>query len=105
MTAAQAAGRFKEVVEEDITRLCGILFGIIKQMQHLCGVASMSVSSPGGYNHAGNPTEMLHLFNVFISNNRNVTLSCCTLPTSLDIKLNWSVSNLTLPFGGAIVTV
>ena len=56
------------------------LFGIIKQMQHLCGVASMIVSpsgalspegkargcqsSLGGYNHAGNPTEMLHLFNV-----------------------------------------
>ena len=72
MAAPQAAGRFKEVGEEDITRLRGMtLFGMIKQMQHLCGVASMIVSpsgalspsgfalgwqsSPGGYNHAGNP--------------------------------------------------
>ena len=80
MAVPQAAGRFKEMGEEDITRLRGMtLFGIIKQMQHLCGVASMIVSplgalSPSGfalgrqsslgrYNHAGNPTEMLHLFN------------------------------------------
>ena len=47
MTAPQAAGRFKEVGEEDITRLCGMLFGIIKQMQHLCGVANMIVSPSG----------------------------------------------------------
>ena len=85
MSAPQAAGRFKEVEEEDITRLRGMtLFGIIKQMQHLCGVASMIVSpegalstsgfalgwqnSLGGYNLASNPTEMLNLFNV--SDNR-----------------------------------
>ena len=43
--STQAAGCFKEVEEEDITRLRGMtLFGIIKQMQHLCGVASMIVS-------------------------------------------------------------
>ena len=48
MAAPQAAGRFKEVGEEDITRLRGMtLFGIIKQMQHLCGVASMIVSPSG----------------------------------------------------------
>ena len=42
MAAPQAAGRFKRVGEEHITRLRGMtLFGIIKQMQHLCGVASM----------------------------------------------------------------
>ena len=74
MAAPQAAGRFKEVGEEDIKRLRGMtLFDIIKQMQHLCGVASMIVSpscfalgwqsSLGGYYHAGHPTEMLHLFN------------------------------------------
>ena len=45
MAAPQAPGRFKEEGEEDITRLRGMtLFGIIKQMQHLCGVASMIVS-------------------------------------------------------------
>ena len=35
MAAALAAGCFKKVGEEDTTRLRGMLFGIIKQMQHL----------------------------------------------------------------------
>ena len=35
MAAPQAAGRFKEVGKEDITRLRGMLFGTIKQMQHV----------------------------------------------------------------------
>ena len=40
MAAPQAAGRCKEVGEEDITRMRGMTsIGIIKQMQHLCGVA------------------------------------------------------------------
>ena len=59
-------------------------------MQHLCGVASMIVSpegalspegknrwwqsSRGGYNHAGNPTEMLHLF--YYTEQRHTTQSC-----------------------------
>ena len=33
--------------QADITRLRGILFGIIKQMQHLCGVANMVVYPSG----------------------------------------------------------
>ena len=44
MAALQTAGHFKEVEEDDITRLRGMLFGITKQMQHLCGVAKMIVS-------------------------------------------------------------
>ena len=47
MAAPQAAGHIKEVGEEDITRLRGMLFGMIKQMQHLCGVANMIVSPEG----------------------------------------------------------
>ena len=47
MAAPQATGRFKEVGEEDITRRGMTLFGIIKQMQHLCGVANMIVSPSG----------------------------------------------------------
>ena len=44
----------KEVGEEDITRLRGMtLFGIIKQMQHLCGVASMIVSPLGAFSPSG----------------------------------------------------
>ena len=51
MAAPQATGRFKEVGEKDITRLRGMtLFGIIKQMYHLCGVASMIVSPSGEKN-------------------------------------------------------
>ena len=54
MAAPQAAGLFKEVGEEDIPRLRGMtLFGIIKQMQHLCGVASMIVSSSGDLSPSG----------------------------------------------------
>ena len=55
MAAPQAAGRFlKEVGEEDITRLRGMtLFGIIKQMQHLCGVASMHVPPSGALSPSG----------------------------------------------------
>ena len=77
MAAPQAAGCFNEVGEEDITRLRGMtLFDKIKQMQHLCCVATMIVSPSGalsgalspqlprGYNHGGNTTEMLHLFNI-----------------------------------------
>ena len=81
MAAPQAAGRFKEVGEEDITRLRGILFGLIKQMQHLCWVANMNVSprelchpwvtklprGHGGHNQVSNPKEMLHLFSVIRS--------------------------------------
>ena len=63
---------------------------VTKQMQHLCGVASMIVSpegalspegkargwerSRGGYNHAGNTTEMLHLF--YYTEQRHTTQSC-----------------------------
>ena len=54
MAAPQAAGRFKEVGEEDITRLRVMtLFGMIKQMQHLCGVASMIVSPSGALSPSG----------------------------------------------------
>ena len=52
--STQTAGRFKEVGEEDITILRGMtLFGIIKQMQHLCGVASMIVSPSGAFSPSG----------------------------------------------------
>ena len=54
MAAPQAAGRFKEAGEEHITRLRGMtLFGIIKQMQHLCGVSSMIVSPLGALSPSG----------------------------------------------------
>ena len=100
MASPQASGRFKEVGEEqDIARLCGMLFGIIKQMQHLCGVANMIVSPSGAlsplgfalgwqsplgvYNHVGNPTEMLHLFNVrYFQMKKNIWLYRAGLNTS-----------------------
>ena len=63
---------------------------INKQMQHLCRVASMIASpegalspevkargwqsSRGGYNHAGNTTEMLHLF--YYTEQRHTTQFC-----------------------------
>ena len=53
MASPQAAGHFKEVGEEDITRLRDILFSIIKQMQHLCGVANMNVSPSGAMSPSG----------------------------------------------------
>ena len=53
MAAPQAADRFKEVGEEDITRLRGMLFGIITQMQHLHGVANMIVSPSGALSPLG----------------------------------------------------
>ena len=57
MAAPQADG-IKEVGEDDITRLCGMtLFGIIKQMQHLCGVASMIVSPLGALSPEGNSCD------------------------------------------------
>ena len=54
MAAPQATDRFKEVGEEDITRLRGMtLFGIITQMQHLHGVANMIVSPLGALSPSG----------------------------------------------------
>ena len=91
--------------KEDITRLHGMmLFGIIKQMQHLCGVASKIVSpsgalsplgfalgwqsSLGEYNHTGNLTGMLHLFNTIpIRDPNQVTFSIWISHCAIEIFL------------------